>query len=94
MANKVWRFGKIRQIRQTFLPPTFCPIRYKPHFIEIPIEDQLKVLFNRMDIKIALITGFYAAKQIQIQLKIYMTVLGTRHTCNQEDFYRNKVTFL
>ena len=27
-ANKVWRFGKIRQIRQTFLPPNFCPIRY------------------------------------------------------------------
>ena len=31
LANKVWRFGKIRQIRQTFLPPNFCPIRYIQH---------------------------------------------------------------
>ena len=28
LVNKVWRFGKIRQIHQTFLSPNFCPIRY------------------------------------------------------------------
>ena len=28
LAKKVWRSIKFCQIRQTFLPPNFCPIRY------------------------------------------------------------------